>query len=301
MIKLRDLQYLLAVNDYKHFGKAAEACHVSQPTLSGQLKKLEDQLGVMLIERNRHNVMLTPAGGQLIDKARDVITAAQSFEQTAKTLTDPLSGDVHLGLIPTLAPYLLPHIMPMLSQQLPNMQFYLHENQTDKLLEQLAAGRLDLLILPWLPSMENLLKHHLFYEPLVLAVPDKHSLANCQQVELSQLNGEQVLVLEDGHCLREQSLDYCFTAGADEDKRFKATSLETLRHMVAGGLGITLLPQLSVSGAQVINGLSYRPFTAPQPHREIALVCRPQFPRQQCLEIIRDNIQQTAAALLPGI
>ncbi len=300
MIKLRDLQYLLAVNDYKHFGKAADACFVSQPTLSGQLKKLEEQLGVTLIERSRHNVMLTLAGEQLIGKARDVVNAAEAFEQTAKTLTDPLSGELHLGLIPTLAPYLLPHIMPALSQQLPKMQFYLHENQTDVLIEQLRAGRLDVLILPWLPSMEGLVHEHLFNEPLVLAMPEKHKLAGEKNAQLKQLAGEQVLVLEQGHCLREQSLDYCFTAGADEDKRFKATSLETLRHMVAGGLGITLLPQLAVNDARTASGIVYRPFVEPAPHREIALVTRPQFPRQECVGVIRDSIQQAANLLLAG-
>ena len=155
MIKIRDLEYLDAIETHRHFGKAAEACHVSQPTLSGQIMKLEEQLGVSLIERHPRNIMLTPAGIQLLVKARRVLSAARELEQTAKSLGDPLSGEFHLGLIPTLAPYLLPGIMPPLIDGLPNLELMLYEHRTHELLAMLDAGSLDALILPWLDEMQH--------------------------------------------------------------------------------------------------------------------------------------------------
>ena len=298
MIKLRDLQYLVAIKEHRHLGRAAEACFVSQPTLSSQLKKLEEQLGLLLIERSRQSVMLTTAGQVVVEKAEVVLRSAEELEQTARTLTAPLEGDLHLGLIPTLAPYLLPHIMPVLSEALPDMQIYLHEEQTEVLLNQLQSGKLDMLILPWLGTMEGLTKAELFDEPLVLAMPEAHPLAEQQQVSLSQLKGEPILVLESGHCLREQSLGYCFTAGAEEDGRFRATSLETLRYMVAGGAGLTLMPALAVMNAKEAAGITYRPFTAPVPKRAIALVTRPQFPRTECLQQVNTALSKLGKQLI---
>ncbi|ROS05308.1 LysR family hydrogen peroxide-inducible transcriptional activator [Sinobacterium caligoides] len=296
MIKLRDLQYLDAIAEYCHFGKAAEACFVSQPTLSGQLMKLEEQLGLTLIERHRRNVMLTPAGEQLVKQGKLVLKAAEEFEAKAKALLDPLSGDMHVGLIPTLAPYLLPHIMSGVTERLPNVDFFLHEDQTKVLLKELDAGRLDMLILPWLSTMEGFERYDLFSEPLVLAMPPGHSLGAKEVVELSDLDGQPVLTLEDGHCLRDQAMDYCFSAGAEEDSRFRATSLETLRFMVANGLGITLLPQLAVSESS--NMLLYRPFSEPQPSRNIALVIRPNYPRMECVREIVASVRQSIKGVL---
>jgi len=221
MIKIRELEYLDAIERFKHFGKAAEACHVSQPTLSGQIIKLEEQLGVTLIERHRRNIMLTPAGNQLLVKARKVLNAAHDLEVTARTLGDPLSGELHIGLIPTLAPYLLPHIMPDLIPALPRMDFFLHEQQTADLLESLDQGKLDALVLPWLEEMKDFDAYDLFDEPFLLAVNKQHPLAKKKRVKLEDLKGCHVLTLEDGHCLRDQALGYCFSAGADEDKRFQ--------------------------------------------------------------------------------
>ena len=248
MVKLRDLEYLTAIDQHKHFGKAAQACFVSQPTLSGQLMKLEEQLGLQLVERHRRNVMLTPAGDQLVQEARKVLQAAGEFESRAKALLDPFSGDLHLGLIPTLAPYLLPHIMGELNNSLPNINFFLHENQTQVLLQQLDEGKLDVLILPYLNEMEKFESYQLFDEPLMLATPKEHSLAHKKQLTLADLQGEKILTLADGHCLKDQAMGYCFAAGAKEDNSFQATSLETLRHMVASGMGITLLPALAAQG-----------------------------------------------------
>jgi len=287
MIKIRELEYLDAIERYKHFGKAAEACHVSQPTLSGQIIKLEEQLGVTLIERHRRNIMLTPAGNQLLAKARTVLNAAYDLEVTAKTLGDPLSGELHLGLIPTLAPYLLPHIMPGLIAGLPKMNFFLHEQQTSDLVQALDQGKLDALILPWLDDMTDFEAYDLFEEPFVLAVNKRHPLAKKKRVKLTDIKGCHVLTLEDGHCLRDQALGYCFSAGADEDKRFQATSLETLRYMVASGIGITLLPKLSVVDQRENSDIVYIPFQQPAPTRRIVLLIRQNYTR---LETVREVV-----------
>lgn len=291
MIKIRDLQYLDAVAKHGHFGRAAEACFVSQPTLSGQIMKLEDQLGLSLFERHRKKVMLTPAGEELLGRARQVLRSAEDFEETAKALSDPLSGDLHVGLIPTVAPYLLPHIMANLGTSLPNINFYLHENQTDVLMQKLDEGKLDVLILSWLNTMQGVERYTLFKEPLVLASPVKHPLAQSKSLTLKDLNGQWVLTLEDGHCLRDEALDYCFSAGAKEDTRFQATSLETLRYMVASGMGITLIPELAIKDGE--HGLRYTHFNAPVPSREICLLVRPNYSRMECVRAVVSSIRSS--------
>lgn len=296
MIKLRDLEYLVAIDQYKHFGKAAEACFVSQPTLSGQMIKLEEQLGLQLIERHRRNVMLTPAGEQLVLEAQQVLKAAHSFEASAKALLDPLAGDLHVGLIPTLAPYLLPHIMSDLNQRLPKINFYLHEKQTKVLLQELNEGKLDLLILPWLDDMQGVERYDLFEEPLVLALSPLHALAQQPQVQLGDLNNQQILTLEDGHCLRDQALGYCFAAGAKEDHRFQATSLETLRYMVASGMGITLMPKLATQHPKS-DRLLYIPFVEPAPTRQISLLVRPNYSRMSCIREVVSSVRSSVQTL----
>lgn len=296
MIKIRDLQYLDAVARHQHFGRAAEACFVSQPTLSGQIMKLEDQLGLTLIERHRKKVMLTAAGEALITRARSVLRAAEDFEETAKALSDPLAGDLHMGLIPTVAPYLLPHIMADLSATLPNIDFYLHENQTQVLMQQLDTGKLDVLILSWLDDMEGVERYHLFNEALVLATPERHPLAGKADLSLGNLDNELVLTLEDGHCLRDETLDYCFSAGAREDNRFQATSLETLRYMVGSGLGITLMPELSIRESDN-SSVIYTHFASPPPSREICLLVRPNYSRMECVRAVVATIRRSMGAI----
>lgn len=295
MIKIRDLEYLDAIERFRHFGKAAEACHVSQPTLSGQIMKLEEQLDVKLIERHPRNIMLTPAGELLLAKARRVLTAARELEMTARTLGDPFSGEFHLGLIPTLAPYLLPIIMPRLIEQLPKMEFFLHEQKTSDLLNQLQEGKLDALILPWLDDMHSVEAYDLFEEEFVLAVSGRHELASRKRVKLGCLEGHKVLTLEDGHCLRDQALGYCFSAGADEDKRFQATSLETLRYMVAANIGITLLPELATRGQPEQGDLHYIRFQQPAPTRRIVLLVRQQYTRMECVRELVGIVRRTMA------
>ncbi|HEY0963727.1 MAG TPA: DNA-binding transcriptional regulator OxyR [Pseudomonadales bacterium] len=292
MIKIRDLEYLDAIEKYRHFGKAAEACHVSQPTLSGQIMKLEEQLGVSLIERHPRNIMLTPAGEQLLGKARRVLMAARELEMTARTLGDPLAGEFHLGLIPTLAPYLLPLVMPELIRKLPDLQMFLHEQKTGDLLKLLDDGTLDALVLPWLDDMRAFQAYDLFEEKFVLAVSAKHELADRKRVKLDYLEGHKVLTLEDGHCLRDQALGYCFSAGADEDKRFQATSLETLRYMVAANMGITLLPELAVKNRDDNSDLRYIDFQSPAPSRRIVLLVRQNYTRLECVRQIVGTIRE---------
>ncbi|MCP4324555.1 MAG: DNA-binding transcriptional regulator OxyR [Alteromonadales bacterium] len=298
MIKLRDLEYLSAIDEHKHFGKAAQACFVSQPTLSGQLMKLEEQLGLQLVERHRRNVMLTPAGEQLVQEARKVLQAAGQFESCAKALLDPLAGDLHLGLIPTLAPYLLPHVMADLNNSLPKVNFFLHENQTKVLLQQLDEGKLDVLILPYLDGMEKFESYQLFDEPLVLATPKEHALSDNKKLSLSDLDGEKILTLADGHCLKDQAMGYCFAAGAKEDNSFEATSLETLRYMVASGMGITMLPALAAQGNVVSESISYCQFKKPVPVRGISLVIRPNYSRMQCVRAIVASVRKSMSIIL---
>lgn len=297
MVKLRDLEYLNAIDKYKHFSKAAEACFVSQPTLSGQIMKLEDQLGLQLIERHRRNVMLTPAGEQLVKQARQVLQAAHEFEEVARALLDPLAGDLHVGLIPTVAPYLLPHIIQNLNTKLPKINLYLHEAQTKHLLQELNDGHLDLIILPWLEEMDRFERYDLFEEPLLLAAPHNHPLAKKSKVALEDLNDQPILTLEDGHCLRDQALGYCFTAGAREDHRFQATSLETLRFMVASGMGITMLPQLAIQNPDQDGYIRYIPFKTPVPKRQIALLIRPNYSRMECIRAVVASIRQSVQSL----
>ncbi|MEJ2178447.1 MAG: LysR substrate-binding domain-containing protein [Gammaproteobacteria bacterium] len=212
MVTLKDLQYLVALDTHRHFGRAAEACFVSQPTLSGQFKKLEDRLGLTLVERNRHQVVMTPAGQQLAVRARSLIADAQEFERHADSLLDPLKGDIHLGLVPTLAPYLLSRVMHPLSSTLPGINFFLHEHQTEELTNRLDSGHLDLLILPWKQEMECFDRIDLFSERLQLAAPDNHPILKVKRLSLDSLEGQHVLTLEDGHCLRDDVLDICFSA-----------------------------------------------------------------------------------------
>lgn len=297
MIKLRDLQYLDAIDNFRHFGRAAQSCFVSQPTLSGQIIKLEQQLGLQLVERQTRQVMLTPAGEQLVLEARKVLRAASAFEESAQALLDPLSGDLHLGLIPTLAPYVLPHIMADLNKRLPKINFYLHEDKTQHLLQALDEGKLDVLILPWLDDMDKFERYDLFEEPLILACSPQHALADKKSLVLSDLKDQQILTLEDGHCLRDQALGYCFTAGANEDHRFKATSLETLRHMVASNMGITLLPKLATLNLVPGNAIRYIPFATPPPVRLISLLVRPGYSRLACIREVVSSIRASVNGL----
>ncbi|MGL4600717.1 MAG: DNA-binding transcriptional regulator OxyR [Plesiomonas sp.] len=297
-MNIRDLEYLVALAEHKHFRKAAEACYVSQPTLSGQIRKLEDLLGVMLLERTSRKVLFTESGMRLVDQAREVLRQVKILKEMASVQGDEMSGPLHIGVIPTTGPYLLPHIIPTLREHFPQLEMYLYEAQTHQLLAQLDAGQIDCVLLALVKDTEPFIEIPLFDEPMLLAVGVDHPLARRTDIRLTELAGEHVLMLEDGHCLRDQAMRFCFAAGADEDTHFRATSLETLRNMVAAGAGMTLLPQLAVPLDRTRDGVCYLPCHDPQPQRTIGLVYRPGSPLKARYEQLADVIRQQILPLL---
>lgn len=275
-MNLRDLSYLVAVADHRHFGKAAEACFVSQPTLSTQIKKLERELGVDLVERNPRQVMLTDAGERIVERARLILRETDNIRSIARRAQDPESATIRMGLFPTLAPYLLPHVVPTIHARFPNLELLLYEEKTETVLQRLREGTLDVGVLALPIHDDHLHAEYLFAEDFVLAVPADHPLAKRDgPVELSVLTTENMLLLEEGHCLRDQALAVCQLAGASERAGFRATSLETLRQMVAAGVGVTLLPELAVQPpVPPSEDIRLLRFVEPVPRREIAMFWR---------------------------
>ena len=298
-MNLQDLRYLVALADEGHFGRAAEACYVSQPTLSTQVKKLEDELDVQLFERTNKHVMPTPLGREIIAQVRVVLEEVAKIRQLAQQGRAPMAGPLRLGVIPTLGPYLLPHLVPQIRATYPKLKLYLREELTVNLLEQLHAGELDALLLALPIGGEGLEVIELFREPFILAAPVGDPLTRKRQVRESDLKGTHVLLLEDGHCLRNQALAVCgfqLPTGAED---FRASSLETLRQMVAAGVGCTLLPALAASTPSPGEPLvELRPFAPPVPGRTIGLVWRRSFPRGDTLRALGALIQ---GHLPPGV
>jgi len=297
-MNFRDLEYLIALEELKHFRKAADRCFVSQPTLSGQIKKLEEELNVQLMERSSRKVIFTPAGLDIVAKAKTILLEAKSLKEIAKSHNEPMRGTLHIGLIPTVAPYLLPLIVPVMKEAFPDLELYLHENQTQTLIKQLEEGELDCLMLALMPDMEQFNQLVLYDEPLELALSDKHAWSNQRHISLQELSGEHVLMLADGHCLRDQALGFCFAAGAIEDNSFKATSLETLRHMISAENGVTLLPQLAIPLNRNQAGVKYIPFEPPVPSRQIVLLSRNNSARQACFDKLAEVINRAVQTRL---
>lgn len=280
-MNLRDLKYLVAVAEHRHFGRAADACFVSQPTLSTQVKKLEGTLGVVLFERGRRQVMLTQAGKAIVAQASAVLRNVDELMRVADGHRDPLGGDFRLGIIPTAAPYLLPLVLAPVRQALPKLRVQLIEGQTANIMAQLQEGKLDAVILALPAPEDDLVQTPLFKEPFYFAVPAGHPKARRKAVREADLDGEQVLLLEDGHCLRDQALEICKSHNAVENANFRATSIETLRQMVAAGVGVTLMPELAVTDSA---DLHYIPFSSRSgPHRVIGLCWRSSSPRTAAL------------------
>ncbi|WP_262071661.1 LysR substrate-binding domain-containing protein [Stenotrophomonas sp. Marseille-Q5258] len=245
-MNLRDLKYLVALADHRHFGRAAAACFVSQPTLSTQIRKLEDELGLPLVERAPRKVMLTPAGVEAAARARTIVAEVEQMKEAARRSRDPEAGTVRLGIFPTLGPYLLPHVIPNIRERFPHLELLLVEEKSDELLTRLREGKLDAALLALPLDDDQLHAEFLFEEPFLLAVSGKHPLARRHHLDVQELSAQKLLLLEDGHCLRDQALAVCRLFGANEKSEFRATSLETLRQMVAADVGITLMPTLSV-------------------------------------------------------
>ncbi len=299
-MNLRDLQYLVALAEHRHFGRAAEACFVSQPTLSTQIKKLEDELGVPLVERTPRKVLLTEVGRDIAIRARDVLNQIDQIRGVARRTLDPESGTVRLGIFPTLGPYLLPHALPLVRAAFPRLELLLVEEKTEAVLRLLREGKLDAGILALPLHEDSLHSEFLFEEPFLLAVSDEHALAHKQgQLKLADLTNQNLLLLEDGHCLRDQALEVCHMAGAGEHSGFRATSLETLRQMVAANVGITLLPVTAVKPpvAQV-EGLHLIEFKGHPPSRRIAMVWRKSSAMTGFLKQLADVFRQLPADLL---
>jgi LysR family transcriptional regulator, hydrogen peroxide-inducible genes activator len=300
-LKLKDLRYLVAVADTRHFGQAAARCFVSQPTLSAQLKKLEEYLGVQLIERHPRKVALTEAGTQVVSRARRIIEASDEIVTLAELRRDPLAGRLRVALLPTIGPYLLPLVATRIRKKLPRVDLLLYEYQTGPMLEQLQAGDIDLGILALPVPAEGLVQRELFAEPFVVAVPDHHALADRKSLKASDLDGQTVLLLEDGHCLRDQALDVCSNTRIQEKQDFRATSLETLRQMVASGAGITLLPELASLGAYGnARGVRVIPFSRPAPTRRIGALWRKTTARSAAIEAVCNVIAEVAPRHLGG-
>ena len=286
-MNIRDLQYLVSLADHGHFGKAAKESHVSQPTLSMQIKKLETYLDVQLVERTPKNVMLTDIGIQISERARSVLAEIQDIRAIAKSAQTPYSGDFRLGAFPTLAPYILPLIVPAIHQELPNLKLLLIEEKTDVLLEALKKGTLDAALLALPIEQYHINSLALFDDPFLLAVSTEHSLAKKREVSLDDIEQHTLLLLEEGHCLRSQALDVCNILDISEYPDFRATSLETLRHMIIANVGITLIPRIA---ARKDKGIVYIPFRAPAPQRKIALVFRPTSARTLSIYKIHEII-----------
>ncbi|MBP6597004.1 MAG: LysR family transcriptional regulator [Arenimonas sp.] len=298
-MNLRDLRYLVALSELRHFGRAAAACHVSQPTLSTQIRKLEDELGVSLVERAPRQVMLTPVGADIAARARRVLADVEQMRETARRTRDPEAGSVRLGLFPTLGPYLLPHVVPRIRARFPRLELLLVEEKTEAVLSMLRDGKLDAAVLA-LPLHEDWLETaFLFEEPFVLAVPEGHPLAGHRDLRLAELGDQHLMLLEEGHCLRDHALEVCSLAGAGEKEGFRATSLETLRQMVAAGVGVTLLPMLAVkppvSASDNIRLLAFRD---PPPSRRMALVWRKSSAMSGFLQALAAVIRDLPPGLL---
>ncbi len=292
---LTELRYIVAVARERHFGRAAEACFVSQPTLSVAVKKLEDELDVKLFERGSAEVSVTPLGEEIVRQAQAVLEQAQAIKETAKRGKDPLGGPLRLGVIYTIGPYLLPDLVRQTIARLPQMPLMLQENFTVKLLEMLRAGELDCAILAEPFPDAGLAVAPLYDEPFMVAVPRGHPLAERASVSADELKRETMLLLGTGHCFRDHVLDVCpefarFSSDAEGIRRsFEGSSLETIKHMVAAGMGVTVVPRLSVP-AEAHPNLAFIPFDDPVPTRRVVLVWRRSFTRYEAIAALRNAV-----------
>lgn len=272
---LRQLEYAVAVADLRHFRRAAERCHVTQPALSTQIQQLEETLGARLFERGRSGVLVTPAGEEIVERARRVLQEVRELGDTAQRWRAPGAGVLRLGVIPTVAPYLLPQLLPELRRGFPGYELQLWEEQTARLVQRLRAGEIDVLLLALPVAGDDLVTAHLADEPFVLLTPRNHRLARVESPRQSDLAGEQLLLLEDGHCLRDQALEVCALTGATQAPQLHASSLSTVVQMVLNGQGITLLPSTAIAvEVRRRKGLVLRSFVEPAPSRALGVVWR---------------------------
>jgi LysR family hydrogen peroxide-inducible transcriptional activator len=300
---LTELRYIVAVAREKHFGRAAEACSVSQPTLSVSIKKLEEELDVRIFERGASEVSVTPIGDEIVRQAQALLEQAQAIRETAKRKKDPVSGPLRLGVIYTIGPYLLPELVQQAIERVPQMPLMLQENFTVKLLEMLRTGELDCAIMAEPFPDTGLAIAPLYDEPFMVAVPKLHPLAQRKSISAAELKEEKMLLLGTGHCFRDHVLDVCpeyaqFSGNAEGmRKTFEGSSLETIKYMVAAGMGVTVVPQLSVP-AEPQTHIVYVPFVKPVPTRRVVLAWRRSFTRYEAIAALRNAIY---ACALPGV
>ena len=298
---LQELRYIVALADTGHFGKAAEACHISQSTLSTQVKKLEDFLGATLFDRSLKHVALTPVGREIVASARLILDEANRIRELARQTGDPMERTVNLGVIPTLGPYYLPHVLTLLHGKYPKLRLLLREEMTPHVLSHLADGRLDagLLALPINDASLEIIP--LFKEPFLAAVPANHKLASANTVKIEELAQAGLLLLEEGHCLREHALEACHLDGL-QNEEISATSLETLRQMVGMGLGVTLIPVLASGGTSAdVSQVVLRPLAAPGASRTIGLVWRKRSPLAATMEQLAQSLKEALPPHTSGL
>jgi len=297
-VTLTELRYIVAVARERHFGRAAEACFVAQPTLSTAVKKLEEELGVALFERGRHEVTITPAGERIVTQAQRVLEEVETIRLLARGEQDQLTGSLRVGAIYTIGPYLFPHLVPALHAAAPQMPLLIEENFTAKLSERLKQGELDVIVIA-LPFEEpGVVTLPLYDEPFVAVLPGNHPWTGREHVHVNDLADETLLLLGQGHCFRDQVLNVCPACNRSAQglaRTVEGSSLETIRHMVASGLGITVLP-CTASGAAHYPAdlLAFRPFDDPVPYRRVALAWRASFPRPKAVEALRQAIHACA-------
>ena len=297
-MNIRAIQYLVTLAEVRHFSKAAELCFVSQPTLSTQIRKLEEELGVQLVERSPRQVMLTRVGEEVVQRCRTILSEVEAMKAVARRSRDPHSGLLRLGIFPTLAPYLLPHVIPEIRRRFPRLTLRLFEEKTEQILEMLIQGRLDAGVLALPAGGDQIIARKLFEEPFVVAMPDGHPLSRRKRLSLDDLQDQELLLLEDGHCLREQALEVCQLTGAHEQLDFHATSMETLRQMVAANTGITLLPTLAIKPpVSPTENVVIRPFKGNAPKRSIAMVWR----KTSALNDFLEELAEVFAGIDPAL
>jgi LysR family hydrogen peroxide-inducible transcriptional activator len=293
-MNLRDLKYLIAVAEARHFGKAAERCFVSQPTLSGQIKKLEEELGVTLFERTNRSVSVTPIGEEIVAHAKLIMEQSDAIQQLARAASDPLAGPLRVGAIPTVSPYLMPLILVPLRRGYPQLRLVLSEEITDTLLDRLRAHQIDVALLATPVEEPDLVTLPLFEEPFWLAHPVDHELYNKDEITRRDLSRIDLLLLADGHCLTQQAMEVCRLSEANrqgEMADLRAASLETLLQLVGAGFGCTLVPALAVRGPWMTDsGIVARKLELNDAFRQVRMVYRKSFPRRAALEVLAEVI-----------
>ena len=297
---LTELRYIVTLAQESHFGRAAERCHVSQPTLSVGVKKLEDELGVLIFERTKSAVRLTPVGEGIVTQAQKVLEQAQSIRELAQAGKNQLASPLKVGAIYTVGPYMFPHLIPQLHRVAPDMPLYIEENFTHILRDKLRTDELDAIIIA-LPFQEaDVLTLPLYDEPFYVLMPANHPWSKKQTIDAEMLNDKSLLLLGEGHCFRDQVLEACPTTRKGEapsHTTVESSSLETIRHMVASGLGVSILPLSAVDSHHYSPGvLDIRPMTAPVPFRTVAIAWRASFPRPKAIEVLADSIRLCSVA-----